>query len=953
MATGAVLLALGSALYQRDLAEARERWALGVDPETRGVANAMTDVFRTMYEGLRTIARLPGVRGIDRYARDFDSNARQTVQEIYNNLATHVEMSEVYIVPLDLDPDAIDPNTGELQEPIVTFDELIVGRTAPQAAARGADGEPAADDHDELEEVEIHEYRLMRRQLARFAELCPTEDSIRGLDYPALAGPEVVTCDNRFVSPANPDDAARSGIVYSVPLFGADGMLRGCVSGVILTRALRIAMPGGNHALRHARHGLLCGAFEGGVWDEHLDSIAAGVPAPDLVYSRVTPLPIVDAEPGWLLWSGRANAEFESSPESLQAHATFAALAITSVVLALGLGLRERTLGRRRAENQRRTRELEAACSAAENLGRARTNLVAVTSQEIRTPITGLLRMTDTLLQSELQPEQRTLIESARQSTRTLVDLLDGILQYSEIDTGQLRVQSAEFDVHALLENVLELMAPVAAEKPIEFTLLLGDGLPTRLVGDATRLRQIVASLVNNALKFTNQGAVGIRADWFVTQDRPLLCIRVSDTGVGLDQELLGRLFEPFTLGQGSLETFGGMGLGLAICRGLAEAMGGSVDHLPTPHGGTTFVVTLPVDLPTIRSVPPRPLQRRRVLVVTGRARYRSMLRLDLSELGADVTCVPTSADALVALAAAATPYSVAIVDGALADDGALPFARTVAAQFPELPVVLTNAWASPAIDAGRLPPSVVETIHLPLGRSSLHRAVLRSLQPVQPGHAPLSTASTSAPAPVEDGPAVAFEPSLVDARRLRDEAPSAPSTSQDSDQVSPESPLATTRSGGRANHRARPGESTPSTDAAIGEPQPPGKAPRAARPRRVLVVDESEADLLITCAQIRRFGHETLQARSEAEASRMCAGDVFDAILVGRKATGLNAVATARALRALELEAARDAAPIVGVLDAAVAEEREECLAAGMNEVLLRPLAAASLGELLAKLMS
>ena len=159
------------------------------------------------------MARLPGVRKIDRYAQHFDADSRQTVQELYNNLANRVALSEVYIVPLDLDPDRIDPHTGKPQTPTTTFDKLITGKNADETLQERGDA-------PKVEEIEIFEYRMMKRQLAWMRRRYPQEKNIRALKFPAICGPAVVTCDNSYYSPAHPDDKDRSGLVYSVPFYG-------------------------------------------------------------------------------------------------------------------------------------------------------------------------------------------------------------------------------------------------------------------------------------------------------------------------------------------------------------------------------------------------------------------------------------------------------------------------------------------------------------------------------------------------------------------------------------------------------------------------------------------------------------------------------------------------------------------------------------------------------------
>ncbi len=307
------------------------------------VAREVEWTFGLMYQGLRTIARLPGVRDIGRYVGDaeapggeggFDDNARETVQEIYNNIANNVAMSEVYIVPVDLQPDEIDAHTGRLQEPITTFDELIVGRNAD----KGEGGQD--DDHGEqLEEIEIHEYRLMKRQLAWMRNNFPRIESISGLEFPAIGGPQVVTCDNTRFSPSRPDDQDRSGLVYSLPFYRPDGELKGCISGVILTHALSDLLPTGEYALRNVEHDYLVVPHQEGQWQASRHWVTAAQPAPGLLCSEILPLSIHDSGGQWVLWTGRPDAIFRQRADVKTArHAAVLGYAGASF-LAVGLWL--------------------------------------------------------------------------------------------------------------------------------------------------------------------------------------------------------------------------------------------------------------------------------------------------------------------------------------------------------------------------------------------------------------------------------------------------------------------------------------------------------------------------------------------------------------------------------------------------------------------------------------
>ena len=304
-----VVLALfgGVALkYSSDINAAKKQYVADSRRAAQAKVAATEHVFNQIYQGLRTMARLPGVRSIDRYAQTFDANAKGAVQEIYNNLASNVSMSEVYIVPASLEPERKDPKTGQLEAPILTFDEMILGPKAASVAHEEEEG-------PELEEVEIFEYRLMKQQLATFKADYPRLNKIKGLEFPALSGPQVVTCDNSRYDIQTKDDADRSGLVYSVPFYGPDGVLKGCMSGVVLTNALRDILKSGEYGLVCTDHDYFAPGTEKGLsWTDK--SAAKGKPNSNLIFSQALPVKFPDNSAHWVLWAGKPDSAFWASP---------------------------------------------------------------------------------------------------------------------------------------------------------------------------------------------------------------------------------------------------------------------------------------------------------------------------------------------------------------------------------------------------------------------------------------------------------------------------------------------------------------------------------------------------------------------------------------------------------------------------------------------------------------
>jgi hypothetical protein len=210
------------------------------DEEARAQARPVEQLFEHVYEDLRTLAALPSVRAVDRHGRSLVGDSRETFQQIYNNLADAVAVSEVYVIPGDFDPERVDPVTGRPEEPIVMFDELIV-----DAAARVDEAERDSLVEGAEEEIEIHEYREFAAQARWMQERFPRRESIDGLNVPMIGSKSLITCDNTYFIRSGLD-ADRMGILLSVPFYGPDGAFNGLVAAIVLDRALAAALPGDN-----------------------------------------------------------------------------------------------------------------------------------------------------------------------------------------------------------------------------------------------------------------------------------------------------------------------------------------------------------------------------------------------------------------------------------------------------------------------------------------------------------------------------------------------------------------------------------------------------------------------------------------------------------------------------------------------------------------------------------
>lgn len=248
------------------------------------------------------------------------------------------------------------------------------------------------------------------------------------------------------------------------------------------------------------------------------------------------------------------------------------------------------------AQLRRSNQDLETSREEALGMARARSTFLASMSHEIRTPINGLLGMIGLTLDSPLNNEQRQQLTIAYDSGKVLVTLLNDILDLSKFEAGKLQLEAIPFDLGALLEDTANLLSQNAGKQDVELTCRIDPLLPGLLVGDPTRVRQIISNLLSNALKFTEHGYVAIQVELEpLVNGGQQVRISVRDSGIGIAEEALESIFSPFTQADAQISRrFGGTGLGLALCKSLTDAMHGELSVESTPGQGSTFSVTLP-----------------------------------------------------------------------------------------------------------------------------------------------------------------------------------------------------------------------------------------------------------------------------------------------------------------------------------------------------------------------
>jgi signal transduction histidine kinase/CheY-like chemotaxis protein len=384
-------------------------------------------------------------------------------------------------------------------------------------------------------------------------------------------------------------------------------------------------------------------------------------------------------------------------------------------------------------------KQLKAAKQMAEAASEAKTAFLANMSHEIRTPLNGVLGMAQSLAQDNLTVEQRAKVDTLADCGRTLMTVVNDILDMSKIEAGKVSITPLDIEIRGGIARVVELFQPKAAEKGVDLSLEMDANFPSHIRLDPVRTRQCLTNLISNAIKFTEAGSITVSVRLRSEQSGLVMETTVADTGIGMTEEQVSRLFSDFMQADASTtRRFGGTGLGLAITRRLARLMGGDVEVESAPGRGSTFRLWFAVeaassrvheDVPVAASKAPAELRGRRVLLADDNAINRKVAQMFMKPFGLIVVEACNGAEALDRLAA--EPFDLVLMDIHMpVMDGCEAVRRIRASQasWSKIPVIALTADAMPGDDERYLSIGMTGYVAKPIDQRELFTAINSAL---------------------------------------------------------------------------------------------------------------------------------------------------------------------------------------------------------------------------------